>query len=154
MLTNHPYLLYNQSVRDRRGVDYMGGSVHYDKRAKRWLISVYWEGKQHRFWKHPLSGEPFWAKASAEKQLNRIRTEIDEGYFNPRYWKPDSPMSIRVYASEWLDCINVSNKTLKDYRSSVNNYIIPFLKDKDIRNIRHNDLVKFHKWIPRADKGK
>jgi integrase len=103
---------------------------------------------------NPLTGEPFWAKKNAEKQLNRIRTEVDEGYFNPEHWTPDSPMSTKVYAEEWLDCINVSNKTLKDYRSSVNNYIVPFFDDKDIRRIRHNDLVKFYNWIPRGDKGK
>ncbi len=133
----------------------MGGSVHYDKKAKRYFISVYWEGKQHRFWRHPLSGEPFWAKKSADKQLNRIRTEVDENYFNPKHWLPDSPMSIRKYAEAWLDCIDVSRNTLKDYRSSVNNYIVPFFgADKDIRRIRHNDLVKFYKWINRSSKGR
>ena len=132
----------------------MKGSVHYDKKGKRWFVQVYWEGFQHRFWKHPQTGEPFWAKKSAEKQLNRIRTEIDEGYFNPLAWKPDSPMSVRVYATEWLECIDVSSSTLKDYRSSVNNYIINFFGDKDIRRIRHNDLVKFKKSILRKDKGK
>lgn len=138
----------------QKGVDYMKGSVHYDKKAKRWLISIYWEGKQVRIWRHPLTREPFWSKKSAEKQLNRIRTEIDENYFNPKHWLPDSPMSTRKYAEEWLDCIDVSRNTLKDYRSSVNNYIVPFFGDKDIRRIRHNDLVKFHKWINRTDKGK
>jgi integrase len=152
MLTNHLNILYNQSI--ILGIGYMKGSTHYDKKAKRWLISIYWEGKQHRFWKHPLTNEPFWVKASAEKQLNKIRTEVDEGYFNPQFWKPDSPMSIRIYACEWLDIIDVSPKTLKDYISSVKNYIVPFFGDKDIRNIRHNDLVKFYKWIKRADKGK
>jgi integrase len=154
MLTNQPYIFYSQTYPYQKGVDYMKGSVHYDKKAKRWLISVYWEGKQYRFWRHPLTREPFWAKKSAIKQLNRIRTEIDENYFNPKHWLPDSPMSIRKYAENWLDCINVSKKTLKDYRSSVNNYIVPFFGEKDIRRIRHNDLVKFYNWIPRVDKGK
>jgi len=139
---------------NRKGVDYMKGSCHYDKKAKRWFIQLYWEGKKHRFWKHPLTGEPLWAKKSAEKQLNKIRTEVDEGYFNPKHWKPDSPMSIRVFATEWLDCISVEPKTLAGYKSSVNNYIIPYFQDKDIRHIRHNDLVKFYKWIKRSDKGK
>jgi len=132
----------------------MKGSCHYDKKAKRWFVQIYWEGKKHRIWRHPLTGEPFWAKKSADKQLNRIRTEVDEGYFNPRHWKPDSPMSVRVYALEWLELIDVSPNTLKDYRYSIRNFIIPFFGDKDIRRIRHGDLVKFHKWIPRADKGK
>jgi len=132
----------------------MKGSCHYDKKSRRWFVSIYWEGKRHKIFKHPITREPFWSRKSAEKQLNRIRTEVDEGYFNPNHWKPDSPMSTRKYVEEWLDCIDVSPNTLKDYRSSVNNYIIPFFGDKDIRRLRHNDLVKFHKWIPRVDKGK
>lgn len=132
----------------------MKGSCHYDKKAKRWFIQIYWEGEKHRFWKHPQTGEPFWAKQSAEKQLNRIRTEVDEGYFNPKHWKADSPMSTRMYALEWLEDIDVSKKTLSDYKTSVNKYIIPFFGDKDIRSIRHKDLVKFNKKIDRKPKGK
>ncbi|MFC1489242.1 tyrosine-type recombinase/integrase [Thermodesulfobacteriota bacterium] len=132
----------------------MKGSVYHDKKAQRWCVAIYWEGKRYRIWRHPLTGEPFWARRSAEKQLNRIRTEVDEGYFNPKHWMPDSPMSTRVYALEWLECINVSPNTLKDYRYSIKRFIIPFFGDKDLRRIRHNDLVKFHKWVPRADKGK
>ncbi|MFZ0389451.1 MAG: tyrosine-type recombinase/integrase, partial [Calditrichia bacterium] len=132
----------------------MKGSCHYDKKSNRWFVSIYWDGKRHKIFRHPITREPFWSKKSAEKQLNRIRTEVDDATFNPKHWKPDSPMSTRGYAQEWLDVIDVSKNTLKDYRSSVTNYIIPFFGDKDLRHIRHNDLVKFHKWIPRADKGK
>jgi integrase len=132
----------------------MKGSVHFDKKSNRWFIAMYWEGQQHKFFKHPLTGEPFFSDRSAEKQLDRIRTEVDEGYFNPKHWKPNSPMSVQEYATEWLDAITVSPNTLKDYRSSVGNYIIPFFGDKDIRRIRYNDIVAFHKWIARCDKGK
>lgn len=132
----------------------MKGSVHFDKNSNRFFISIYWQGQRHKIFKHPITREPFWSKKSAEKQLNRIRTEVDDGTFNPKHWKPDSPMSTRAYAQEWLDVIEVSNNTLKDYRSSVTIYIIPFFGDKDLRHIRHNDLVKFHKWISRGDKGK
>jgi len=132
----------------------MKGSCHYDKNSKRWFVSIYWDGKRHKIFKHPVTHEPFFAKKSAEKQLNRLRTEVDDGTFNPKHWKPDSPMTTRAYAQEWLDVIDVSNTTLKDYRSSVNNYIIPFFGDKDLRHIRHTDIVKFHKWISRSDKGK
>ena len=62
----------------------MGGSIHFNKQSKRWVISVYWEKKRYFFWKHPVTSEPFWHEKQAEKQLMRIRTEIDEGYFNPR----------------------------------------------------------------------
>lgn len=142
------------SKNPNKGVDYMGGSVHFDKNSKRYFIQIYWELDKHRFWRHPLTREPYWDKRSAVKQLNRIRTEIDEGYFSPKQWSPEKPLSINKYANEWLEIIEISNKTLKDYRSAVNNYITPFFGDKDIRHIRHSDIVQFHKWIKRSDKGK
>ena len=132
----------------------MKGSIHYDKKSKRWFISIYWERKQYKFFRHPNTGEPFWSRKGAEKQLNRIRAEIYEGYFNPKHWKVGSPLLVKTYSLEWLESINVSPNTIRDYCSSVKNYIIPFFSEKDIRNIRYNDIVKFHKWISRSDKGK
>ena len=132
----------------------MGGSVHFDKKAQRYFISVYWEGKRHRIFKHPVTGEPFHAKKSAEKILSRIRSEIDYGEFYPKSYYPDSPLSISEYAKEWLECINVKPATAKDYSNSVRNFITPYFENKDIRRIRYNDIVKFHKWIKRSDKGK
>ena len=132
----------------------MGGSVHYDKQSKRWFISIYWESQRFKIFRHPVTQEPFHAEKSAEKILDRIRSEIDYGEFLPKSYFPDSPLSVVQYAVEWLQCIDVSPNTLKDYTSSVKNHIIPFFENKDIRRIRHNDLVKFHKWIKRTDKGK
>ena len=132
----------------------MKGSCHYDGKAKRWFVQLYWEGEKYRFWKHPQTGEPFWAKQNAEKQLSRIRTEVDEGSFNPKFWKPDSPMSVTQYALDWLKDINVSSKTLSDYTTSIIKYAIPFFGDKDIRSIRYKDLVQFYRFINRSDKGK
>ncbi len=131
----------------------MKGSCHYDKKAKRWFIQVYWEGEKHRFWKHPATGEPFWAKQSAEKQLNRIRTEIDEGTFNPKFWNPNNPMAIGVYADDWLTVVEVSKKTLTGYKTAVK-YIKDFFGTKDIRTVRYGDIVKFHKWLPTSEKTK
>lgn len=132
----------------------MGGSIHFDKQSKRWFISVYWEGKRYRIFRHPVTQEPFHAEKSAEKILDRIRSEIDYGEFFPKAYFPDSPLSVNQYAKEWLECIDVSPGTLKDYKCSINNYIIPYFENKDIRRIRYNDLVKFSKWIKRTDKGK
>ncbi|MBI9091136.1 MAG: tyrosine-type recombinase/integrase [Desulfobacterium sp.] len=129
------------------GGDFMGGSVHHDKKSNRWFISIYWESKRYKIFKHPVTQEPFWAKKSAEKQLNKIRTEIDEGYFNPAAWFPDSPLSIRLYCDEWLEGADVTKRTLGDYRGYCKNYIIKYFKDKDIRTVRHSDLLKFKKWL-------
>ncbi len=132
----------------------MGGSVHFDESSNRWFISIYWESKRYKIFRHPVTQEPFHAEKSAEKILDRIRSEIDYGEFYPKSYFPDSPLSIDQYAKEWLDCIDVAKTTMEGYKSAVKNYIIPYFENKDIRRIRHSDLVKFHKWIDRSDKCK
>lgn len=135
-----------------KGGDFMGGSIQFHKPAKRWYIQVYWQGERYKIWKY--NGEPIWHEKTAQKLLNKIRAEIDDGIFQPRTYFPDSPLSINVYAQQWLNIIDVKPNTIKDYRYSINKFIIPFFKETDIRHIRHNEIVEFYKWIPRCDKGK
>ncbi|MGA1841556.1 MAG: tyrosine-type recombinase/integrase [bacterium] len=132
----------------------MGGSIIKDRRDNKWCISVYWEGKRYRIYRHPITREPFYSKQSAQKQLDKIRCEVDEGSFNPKSWLPDSPISMRIYCQEWLKTLDVSKKTLTGYKTAVNKYIVPFFGSKDIRNIRYNDIVKFKNLLPLEDKGK
>jgi len=130
----------------------MGGSTQYHKPAKRWYVQVYWEGKRYKIWNY--NGDPIWHEKTAQKLLNKIRAEIDDGTFQPKTYFPENPLSITDYANQWLKVIDVKPNTLKDYSYSVRSFITPFFGNKDIRNIRFNDIVEFQKWIPRCDKGK
>jgi len=135
-----------------KGGDYMGGSINFHKPAERWYVQVYWQRKRYKIWKY--NGDAIWHEKTAAKLLNKIRAEIDDGSFQPKSYFPDNPLSIRDYAKQWLKVIDVKPNTLKDYNYSVNRFITPFFGEKDLRNVRHNDIVEFHKWIPRCEKGK
>jgi len=135
-----------------KGVDFMGGSIIFHKPAGRWFVQIYWQGKRYKIWKY--NGDPIWHEKTAEKLLNKIRAEIDEGTFQPRSYFPDNPLSASEYAKQWLKVIDVKPNTLKDYSYSIRRFIIPFFGNKDLRNIRYNDIMEFHKWIPRCEKGK
>lgn len=140
-----PAVVYNLPCH-RRGEGYMGGSVH--PHNKNWMISVYWEGKRYRIMRHPITREPFYSQRAAEKQLAKIRCEIDECTFSPRAWMPDSPLSVRLYCEEWLDIIAVLPKTKEHlYRPAVTHHIVPFFGDKDIRKIRYNTIVQFKNYL-------
>jgi len=122
------------------------GSVQYQKSARRFYIQVYWMGKRYKIWRHPITGEPFFDRRTAENQLGRIRTEIANKEFHPRYWMPESPMLFRVYASEWLENKKVSVKTWRGYKTDIEKYIKPYFYSQDIRHIRakHIRLFKEH----------
>ena len=130
----------------------MKGSYYFDPKAKRYCVQIYWEGRRYRIFNY--NGDPIWHEKTAIKLLNKIRSEVDENFFEPKAYFPDSPLSVDSYATRWLKLINVRVNTLKDYRYSINRFIIPFFKDKDLRAIRHADLIEFMKSINRCDKGK
>lgn len=142
----------NHATPRSKGGDYMGGSTQYHKPAQRWYVQIYWQGKRYKIWNY--NGDPIWHEKTAEKLLNKIRAEIDDGTFQPKTYFPDTPLSLSEYSKQWLRVIEVKPNTLKDYSYSIRSYIVPFFGAKDLRNIRYNDLVEFHKWIARCEKGK
>lgn len=91
------------------GGDCMKGSVQYHAPAKRYYISWYPE----RIWKNPITGEPFWHEKNAHKILDKMRCEVDAGTFNLRTYMPDSPVMLKVVASEWLKAFTGTEATRK-----------------------------------------
>jgi hypothetical protein len=51
---------------------YMGGSIHFDKKAGRWFVSIYWQGKRYRIFKY--NDEPIWHEKTASKFLGKIQS--------------------------------------------------------------------------------
>jgi len=145
-LTENTDLAYNLPL---KGGGFMGGSVQYQKSAKRYYIQIYWQGERIRIWRHPKSEEPFFDKRAAVKQLSIIQDQIDDKIFDPKYWKPDSQILIRNYASDWLDekKEEVTHKTWQGYRTAVDKYIIPELGSLDIRHVRARHIKDFKKKL-------
>ena len=133
-----------------KGGGYMKGSYHYDEKAHRYFVSVYWQGKRYRIFNY--NGEPIYHEKTADKLLSKIRAEIDDGVFQPRSYFPQSPLLLSAYALQWLRVVDVSKRTLKDYTTAVKKYINVYFGDVDLRHIRYNDLVEFYKSIPGSQK--
>ena len=133
----------------------MGGSYHYDKNSRRWFFQIYWEGKPYRVWRNPETGQPYFSKQSAIKQLSLARDQVDRGIFNPKFWRPDSPMLIRNYARDWLKdkAKHITKKTLTGYKTAIERYVIPFMGDIDLRYIRAKHIRQFKESLPLEAKG-
>ena len=78
------------------GGECMSGSVHYQ--SGRWVIHVYWQGKRHKIWRDYDTFQPFFTKSRAIKYLGILQKQIEDHDFDPKYWKPDSLVSVRRYA--------------------------------------------------------
>ena len=130
----------------------MGGSIQFHKPARRWYVSLYWEGKQNRIWRY--NGDPIWHEKTALKLLNKIRAEIDNGTFNLRSYFPESPLSLESFSKQWLKASTASEATKKFYQKAVNKCIAYFGKDFDIRHFTHSKLQIFYNDLNMSVKGK
>jgi hypothetical protein len=125
------------SSREKKGgAGYMGGTVIWSPKAKRFYVQVYWAEKKWRFWK--WNGEYLWGRPVADKLLNRIRTEIDDGTFVPESYLKDSPLSIKEYSKQWLEASAGIDNTKRFYRSCIKRVINYFGENFDIRKFTHS----------------
>jgi integrase len=126
------------------------GSIQ--RHGARFFVQLYWNKQIEKFWSVLIQGQwhPIKSYENGEKLLRAIQEDIDrdrEG-FDPRSFRPCNPLSIGEYCKTWLDQIDATVKTKRDYRTAIIKYAIPFFgADKDIRKFRKAELTSFQKSI-------
>lgn len=136
----------------KRGGDFMKGSIHFHEPAKRWYVSLYWQGQRYRIWKY--NGEPLWHQKTAEKLLSKIRAEVDSGTLNIKSYFPDSPLSLKSFSEQWIKAFPGAESTRKFYQKAMNKCIEYFGTDFDIRTFTHSKLQIFYNELNLSVKGK
>lgn len=114
-------------------------------------IVIYWHGKHYKFRKYFQDGE-FLDYNRAIRQINVMRSQIDNKTFNPFDWI-DSKISERKFVNkiyEWLEAKKTEMEadelafaTYKTYRVYVENYFVPFFEKWDVREIGYEQLMSF-----------
>lgn len=141
----------------------MSGSVHADKRSGRYQIKLYWEGKQRCICIDKNTNNSFTSKAHALKALAIIQGEIDRGIFDLLEWrkrKGGVRRTVKWYSVHWLKQRDerVANnslyqKTVRDDRTHLNNYILPKFGSKLINSITSAEIIDFKGSIKRKPSG-
>lgn len=140
-----------QRIEPLRGGDYVKGSIHWKK--DRFAVAVYWHGKTEWFWRS-TNREPLLDKRQAHKLLGQIQGDIGNGIFDPRTYRPESPLSVSEYSMVWLSATGACANTRKVYRNAINHVIAYFGTDHDIRHFTHSKLLLFQKSLALSDAGK
>lgn len=133
------------------GGDYVKGSIHWKK--DRFAVAVYWHGKTEWFWRS-TNRESLFDKRQANKLLGQIQGDIGNGIFDPRTYRPESPLSISEYSKIWLAATGACPNTRKVYRNAINHVMAYFGADMDIRHFSHSKLLLFQKSLVLSDAGK
>ncbi len=143
----------------------MGGSVHQDKRSGKFIIKLYWEGKQRCISIDKKSNCAFSSEAHAKKARGIIQGEIDSGVFDLDEWKKknnnNEPLkTIRWYSVHWLEKRDerVKNhslykKTVRDDRTHLNKHILPKFGRRLLDSITSVEVEDFKASINRSPAG-
>lgn len=133
---------------------YTGGKIY--QHGKRFYVQIYWNKQTEKFWSVLIQGQwhPIKSRENAEKLLCAIQEDIDrdqEG-FDPRSFRPENPLALGAYCKAWLNQIDVSSKTRRDYKSAITKHAVSFFgTDKDIRKFRKAELLSFKKSLGGSD---
>lgn len=92
---------------------YIQGRYYYHEPAKRFYVRV----KGHKIWKY--NDLPILHEKIAEKLINKIRAEIDDGTFDIRFYLPDSPLNLKAYSEVWLSGSKSCQNTKRVHRSAI-----------------------------------
>jgi integrase len=134
-----------------RGGDYVKGSIHWKK--DRFAVALYWQGRTEWFWRSE-SGSPLWDRRQAETLLGLIRSDVTRGCFDPRTYRPESPLSVAEYSKIWLEASKACPNTKKVYRNAIKHVMTYFGPDQDIRKFAHSKLLLFEQSLPLSKAGK
>lgn len=138
--TENEYLLTAAAKYDCHplgGGGVMTGSYHWHEPAKRFYVSVYHDRKRYKIWKY--NDLPILHCKIAEKLVNKIRAEKDDGTFDIRSYLPESPLNIKAYSEIWLKASPSCANTKRVHRSAINK-AVTLIGDIDIRTITFSKL--------------
>jgi integrase len=121
------------------------GHVRWYESRKRYYIDLHINGRRHHI--YSFQGVTFKQKDYAEDVLTLIRGEIATKTFDLRKYKKGLQLTVKVYAENWVDTLDLAPTTVLDYEVSIRRYIGPFFENIDIRDVRHHHLMEFKNWM-------
>lgn len=137
-------------ITSQTGGECMKGSVLYHAPARRYYIQWY----PVKIYRHPVTREPFWARKSAERVLEKMRFEEDAGTLILKSYMPDSPLTISVVSTDWLRAFCGTEATRKFYKKMIGDAIKYFGGDFDIRSLTYSRLQIYYNELPFTVRGK
>ncbi len=119
-------------------------------------IYLFYQGERHKFFRD-TQGDLF-SYMKAVSQSVSMQRDIDDKKFNPVDWN-HVRVKERLFKNmmqKWLDQVEeevesneLSYGSFHSYQSRAKNHTIPFLGNKDVREIRFHDLEEFKDSLPK-----
>ena len=102
--------------------------------AVRWLPSGKWQAKVRVDGAYYAAPDTFDTKQAATIWLKRQHDEIDAGTWSPPT-KKKQPTTFGVFAEQWLAGRNLKPRTVEQYRTILDNHLLPAWGKRGLRSI-------------------
>jgi integrase len=135
----------------------MKGTIAYAEHVKRYYVAWYHAPEKKTYKIYYYKGELLYDRRMAEKLLSCMQADVEKDVFKIEYYAK-TPFNVVDYLKEWLKTVKstLAPATYKDYRGSLQNYLIPFFQKEPIQlhEIRYDTLMRLLNTIKRGGKGK
>ena len=142
----------------------MKGSIHKHNKYNYYYVAWYEKGKVHTISRYKgflcRDGEIASMKGTemAERLLSLMRADVENGTFRIEKWTQVSPSDIIPYLWTWLeeDGKTLTPATIKDYKNSIKNHLIPWFKlnPYQLHELQYDVLCRLLNDINRSGTGK
>ena len=122
---------------------------------QKYYVDLYWNGKIKLY--SDKTGQALDSYARADRLLNYIRTEIDEGTFDPKNYQKKEVDALRFknYVDNWLQRReleyqrgHIPKSYMKEIKSYILRHYLPFFQQTNLRNIREGHIQDFKNQLP------
>lgn len=112
-------------------------------RSGRFRVIWYFNGEWFSTTQY-LDKIPLYHRKQADRLLEHINSLIDSHKFDPEGWRKDSQYLFEKAVEVWINLSNCSYETIQSRERITKNFLIPFFKGRNIREIKRIDIDAFH----------
>lgn len=125
----------------------MNGGIYRQPNRETWRVWISWKGK--KLWINQyLDRTPLYSEAQARRVLERLRSEIDQGVFDPATWGKDKTL---LFPSAWKlyeEQTDVSYNRERSRSTIYRLYLEPFWKVFSLKDIEEPHIAKWFSTLP------
>lgn len=108
-----------------------------------------WKGKKIFINKY-LDGTALYHEAQAKRVLEKIRSEVDQGIFDPSLWNKDKALQFQNAWKVYMEQKPCGKDRMEARERIYNDFLLPYFKDKSLKEIEQIHIYECLGRVPKT----
>jgi integrase/recombinase XerD len=131
-----------QKIENSKSRISLAGGVYKPKGRHTWRVWFPWKGKKILVNQY-LDGTPNYCREQAERVLEKIRAEVDQGKFDPALWGKDRILQVEKAWDVYQQQCPCGKDRMEARERIFNDFILPYFKDKSMKEIEEHHIMEW-----------